>query len=75
MALSYSLDLRKCVVAIVELGPSRRSAARHFGVSESFAIRLLRQVVASGSIGPGRQDRPRGSGHLEPHAAFLIGAV
>ena len=42
MASSYSLDLRKRVVAVVVgTGQSRRAAARQLGVSESFAIRLL----------------------------------
>lgn len=75
MASSYSLDLRDRVVAFVGSGQSRRAAGRRYDVSESFAIRLVRQVGATGSSAPGRQGRPRGSGKLEPHAAFLIGAV
>lgn len=75
MASSYSLDLRDRVVAFVEGGQSRRAAGRHYGVSESFVIRLLRQVRVSGSRAPGRQGRPRGSGRLEPHATFLVGVV
>jgi transposase len=43
MGRSYSLDLRVRVAAFVEAGQSRRAAARHFGVSDSFAIKLLRR--------------------------------
>ena len=75
MAGSYSLDLRERVVAFVEAGHSRHEAGRHFAVSESFARRLVRKVERLGSLAPGRQGRPRGSGKLEPHAAFLIDAV
>ena len=74
MAGSYSLDLRQRVVAFVEAGHSRHEAGRHFAVSESFARRVVGKA-RSGSLAPGKQGRPRGSGKLEPHAAFLIGAV
>ena len=75
MAGSFSLDLRKRVVAFVEAGHSRHEAGRRFAVSESFARRLVRRAEQAGSLEPGRQGRPRGSGKLEPHAAFLVGAV
>ncbi len=75
MGRSYSLDLRSRVVAFVEAGHSRRAAARHFGVSESFAITLLRRVARSGSPVPARQGRAPGYGRLEPYAGFLVGAV
>ena len=75
MGRSYSLDLRSRVVAFVEAGHSRRAAARHFGVSESFAITLLRRVARSGSPMPARQGRAPGYGRLEPYAGFLVAAV
>jgi transposase len=75
MASSYSLDLRDRVVAFVDAGHSRRAAGRRFAVSESFSIKLVRRVVETGSSKPGRQGRPKGSGKLEPHAAFLAGIV
>ncbi|WP_442920915.1 IS630 transposase-related protein [Mesorhizobium sp. CCNWLW176] len=56
----YSSDLRDRVVAFVEAGHSRRSAARLFGVSDSFAVKLLRRVAQFGSGGPVRQGRPPG---------------
>jgi transposase len=75
MSKSYSIDLRERVVGFIDTGHSRRAAARHFGVSESFAIKLDQRRVRSGSIAPQKQGRPRGSGRLEAFEAFLIGAV
>ena len=75
MTQSYSLDLRVRVAAFVQAGHSRRAAARHFGVSDSFAIKLLQRQRQSGSPAPARQGRPRGPGKLAPYKAFLIQAV
>jgi hypothetical protein len=50
MGKSYSSDLRDRVVAFVEAGGSRRGAARQFGVSNSFAVKLsLRWAVTNSS--------------------------
>jgi transposase len=73
MTQSYSLDLRVRVVAFVEAGHSCRAAARHFGVSDSFAIKLLQRT--SGSPIPARQGRPPGRRRLSPYEAFLIQTV
>ncbi|WP_414474404.1 IS630 transposase-related protein [Microvirga sp. M2] len=54
MGRYYSLDLRVRVAAFVEAGQSCRAAARHFGVSDSFAIRLARRQAQSGSPAPAR---------------------
>jgi transposase len=75
MTQSYSLDLRVRVAAFVQAGHSRRAAARHFGVSDSFAIKLLQRQRQSGSPAPARQGRPRGTGKLAPYQAFLIQTV
>jgi transposase len=75
MTRSYSLDLRVRVAGFVEAGHSCRAAARHFGVSDSFAIKLMQRRGQSGSPAPARQGRPRGTGKLAPYAAFLIQAV
>lgn len=75
MSRSYSLDLRVRVIGFVEAGHSRRAAARHCGVSDSFAIKLLHRHAASGSPAPVRQGRPRGSGKLAPYADFLVHVV
>jgi transposase len=69
MGQSYSLDLRARVVARVRAGHSRREAARHFGVSPSCAVKLVKRVDRTGVAEPAPQGRPRGSGKLAPHQA------
>src|SRR3954454_20985891 len=75
MGRYYSLDLRVRVAALVAAGHSRRAAARHFGVSDSFAIKLVRHQDRSGSPAPARQGRPRGSGKLALYEIFLVQTV
>jgi transposase len=75
MAQSYSLDLRVRVAGFVEAGHSCRAAARHFAVSDSFAIKLMQRQRQSGLPAPARQGRPRGTGKLAPYETFLIQAV
>jgi transposase len=75
MGRPYSMDLRTRVAARVADGHSRRSAAEHFGVSESFAIRLIRRQDQAGTVAPPRQGRPPGGGKLVAYEAFLIGIV
>ena len=75
MGRCYSMDLRERVTAFVAQGHSRRAAARRLGVSESFAIKLVKHQERSGSPAPARQGRPRGTGRLAPYEAFLIRTV
>ena len=75
MGRSYSLDLRVRVAGFVEAGHSRRAAARHFGVSDSFAIKLIRRQKQSGSPAPARQGRPGGRGKLVPYQTSLLQMV
>lgn len=75
MGKSYSADLRDRVVAFVDGGGSRRAASRHFGVSESFAVKLMQRVAKLGSSAPAQQGRPAGNGKLAAYEAFLIGVV
>ena len=75
MGHCYSLDLRVRVADFVEAGHSCRATARHFNVSESFAIQLVRRQRRSGSPAPARQGRLPGRGKLVPDATFLIQAV
>lgn len=75
MGKSYSADLRDRVVAFVTSGHSRRAAARHFDVSDSFAVKLMQRVQTSGTAQPRRQGRPPGKGKLAACAGFLIDAV
>ena len=75
MCQSYSLDLRARIGERVRAGHSRREAAKHFGVSPSCAVKLLKRVDRTGSAEPGRWDRPRGNGKRAPHQAFLVARV
>ncbi len=75
MTQSYSLDLRVRVVAFVEARHFCRAAARHFGVSDSFAIKLLQRHRTSGSPTPARQGRRSGRRRLSPYVACLIQTV
>jgi transposase len=75
MVHCYSLDLRVRVAAFVAAGHSCRAAAQHFGVSDSFAIKLVRRTRRLGSPAPDRQGRPPGRGKLVGYEAFLIQTV
>lgn len=75
MGKAYSRDLRERVDAHVASGHSRRDAARRFGVSPSFAIKLTQRAAATGSVSPARQGRPPGGGKLAAHMGTLIGWV
>jgi len=75
MGKPYSLDLRKRIVARVAAGRSRRESAKHYGVSDSCAVKLVQRVERTGSPAPARQGRPPGSGKLAPYKDFLIGCV
>ena len=75
MAQSYSSDLRDRIVDYVESGHSRREAARRFGVSASFAVKLLQRFHSTGSAQPAPRGRPSGAGKLSTHRDFLIERV
>jgi transposase len=75
MTQSFSLDLRVRVAAFVGAGHSCRAAARHFGVSDSSAIKLVRRTRDTGSPAPDRQGRPPGRGKLVAYETFLIQTV
>ena len=75
MGHCYSLNLRVRGAAFVEAGHSCRAAARHFGVSDSCAIKLMQRRRQSGSLAPARQGRPPGGGKLVPYETFLIQTV
>jgi transposase len=63
MGKSYSADLRERVVGFVSGGRSRRETA-HFGVSPSFAVKLLAPHRKTGCSTPSKQGRPPGGGKL-----------
>ena len=72
MGKSYSLDLRERILADIEGGSSRRSAARRFGVSASSAIRVAQRKERTGTLSPSRQGRPPGDGKLAVHGETVI---
>ena len=66
MGYGHSLDLRDRIVGSVGEGHSARSAARHFGVSASSAIKLVRRWRETGSYAPGQvggQKKRKLAGH------------
>lgn len=73
MARSYSFDLREKVAAFVDRGYACREAARVFGVSASFVVKMMARRRATGSLAA----LPRGGrrGKLDPHHGFLVAAV
>lgn len=71
MTRSYSLDLRERVARFVTSGGSCHAAAAHFGVSISFAVKLMAAFRATGSL----KAKPEGGwrySKLDPHRDFLI---
>jgi transposase len=71
MSRSYSLDLRQRVVQFVEAGHSRHAAAERFGVSVSFAVKLMATYRATGSLAP----KPEGGwrySKLDPHRDIMF---
>jgi transposase len=74
MVRPYDMDLRERVVAAVEAGESRRSAARRFGVSESVAVKWLQRMARTGSVKPGRMGGHRRPA-LEDERDWLLGRI
>lgn len=75
MGQAISNDLRWRMVRGIERGKSRQAVAAQFEVAPSTAVRLMSRFEKTGSIEPARQGRPKGSGKLGPHKAFLIDRV
>jgi len=74
MPSSYSMDLRSRVFAYVETGHSCHGAARHFDVSASFVIKLIKRARTDGTIVP----KPRGGSRLckiNPYQDYLVKRV
>jgi transposase len=69
-----SNDLRKRVVKFVEAGHSCHEAARHFGTSVSFVVKLMKLYRETGRVDP----KPRGGfrhGKLGVHRVFILRQV
>ena len=74
MPRAYSSDLRERIARFVNGGHSCRAAAAHFGVSVSFAVRLMAAYRASGSLQP-RPSGGRRHAKLDPHRNCLLAWV
>lgn len=75
MSQSYSLDLRRRIVALIEQGYSRREAARRFMVSPKFAVNLKRRWDEHGTLEPDKRGKPAGGGKLEACRDFILSRV
>jgi transposase len=75
MAKALSNDIRERVVSAVEVGRSRRSAAKVFGVSAATAIRWVDQLRRSGSIAPKPQGGDNRSHRIEAHAEEILALI
>ena len=73
MPKSYSGDLRRRVIGVVEAGASRREAAELFDVDPSSAVRWVRCWKETGRC----EAKPRGgsTSPLEQHADAILGLV
>lgn len=71
MPRAYSMDLRERVVGFVEKGHSCRAAARHFGVSVTFAIVLVRRYRVTKALAARPSGGARRDG-LSRHLQMLV---
>jgi transposase len=75
MTRPLSMDIRRRLIAAVEGGMTRRSAAKRFKVAASTAIKWREQWERTGDVGP----RPQGGDHrshrLEAHAEEILGLI
>ena len=75
MTKPLSNDLRERLIAAVEGGMSRRSAAKRFGVAASTAIDWVARWRRTGDIRP----RPQGGDHrsqrIEAHAEEILALI
>ena len=74
MPKAYSLDLRERIARFVKGGRSCHAAAAHFGVSISFAVRLMATYRKSGSLAA-RPSGGRRHAKLDPHRQCLLAWV
>ncbi|OBX17582.1 transposase [Erythrobacter sp. QSSC1-22B] len=71
MARTLSQDLRDRVIAAIGGGMSCRSAAVHFGVSASSAIRWRQRALEHGQAVAKPRGGDRHSGRIEAHGGFI----
>jgi transposase len=75
MTRPLSNDIRIRLVAAVDDGVSRRSAAKRFGVAVSTAIKWVAQWRRSGDVRPRPQGGDRRSHRIEAYAEELLGLI
>lgn len=75
MPKSLSQDLRERLIAAVEGGQSRRSAAKRFGVAASTAIKWLDQWQREGRVAAKPVGGDRHSQRMEAHAVEILALV
>ena len=75
MARPLSNDLRDRLVSAVDGGLSRRSAAKHFGVAPSTAIKWVDRWHRTGDVGPRRQGGDQRSRQIEAHAEEILALI
>ena len=75
MTRALSDDLRHRLVAAVDGGMSRRSAAKRFGIAASTAIKWVGQWRRTGDVRPRRQGGDHRSQRIESHAEEILALV
>lgn len=75
MTAPLSKDLRERLIAAVEAGQSRRSAAERFGVAPSTAIKWLARWKSEGTARARPMGGDRLSHRMEVHAAEILALV
>ena len=74
MGKSLSLDIRKRIVSLVEVGHSCHEASRRLRISAASAVRIMPRRRRTGSVAPALQGRPRQC-KLDVVSKFLKGQV
>lgn len=76
MAIPYSMDLRRRVVAAVEEnGLTRRKAAARFGIGVSTAIDWVRRYRETGSVAPGQMGGHKPKAIRGVHRDWLVDRI
>lgn len=74
MAKSYPPDVLAKIIAFVSAGNSRREAARHFGVSPSFVVKLLQKDPPIGTEQSAKRDEAIAPAALDVENLVVSGA-
>jgi transposase len=71
MPAALPKELRDRFARLIREGFSAREAARRLQVSAATGVRWARRIRNTGSAPVARLGRPRGTGKLAPHVAFI----